>query len=65
MREPIKEHCPSCQGKGHIMDGLYIMATVLSVVLIPLAFFERNDRRGLTRKVCPSCGGTGERTTAI
>ena len=45
--------CPRCKGKGHTPDGL------ASLILFPLAFFERNDPGGFTRDRCEQCNGTG------
>jgi DnaJ-class molecular chaperone len=45
--------CPRCEGKGHTADGL------ASLILFPLAFFERNDPKGFTRDPCELCNGTG------
>jgi DnaJ-class molecular chaperone len=45
--------CPTCEGKGHTPDGL------ASLILFPLAFFERNDPNGFTRDPCERCNGTG------
>jgi DnaJ-class molecular chaperone len=50
-----RKTCPSCKGRGHA----YRPETLLNVVAIILAPFERNDRDGYTRKECPQCWGRG------
>jgi DnaJ-class molecular chaperone len=49
--------CPSCNGKGHVIDAVNVLAlNVFSLLLAPL---ERNDADGLTRKDCCQCHGKG------
>ncbi len=51
--------CPSCKGTGGTTCVLGAMATILSVVYIPLLYMERNDPYGFTREPCRRCNGTG------
>jgi DnaJ-class molecular chaperone len=52
MNQPATP-CPNCHGKGHVMDGM------AALIFLPLAWFERNDRRGITRDKCQTCDGKG------
>ncbi len=51
--------CPACQGKGHVLYGANSLLALISVVCIPLLFFERNDPGGYTRIECERCDGLG------
>lgn len=51
--------CPSCGGKGHVMDGAAASFAVLTVFLIPAIFLDRNNKDGLTRTPCGQCDGKG------
>lgn len=47
--------CPTCNGKGHIFDPV---AAICMTILGPLlSWVERNDARGVTREMCPTCQG--------
>lgn len=45
--------CPTCKGKGHVYRPL----TMLCILTLFIAPFERNDPDGFTRKECPQCDG--------
>ena len=47
--------CPSCKGKGHVLDAIMLM----NVMAIPLSVFETNNSDGFTRKECSQCDGDG------
>jgi hypothetical protein len=58
-REPCStswQKCPSCGGKGHIMDAGCLLIPIVGWVL---AWGERNDRNGLSRDTCGQCRGKG------
>ncbi len=52
-----KENCPNCKGKGHIFDSLSLLIVGVGWLMAP---FETNDPRGLTRRECEFCDGTGK-----
>ena len=47
--------CPACRGKGHSYDA----ASLVAPLTLLIAWFERNDPKGVTRERCKRCGGTG------
>jgi hypothetical protein len=51
--------CPNCKGKGHVMCGAVAFVSCLTVMMIPLIFFEKNDPNGITRISCGRCDGKG------
>ena len=56
---PRLVRCPSCDGKGHVMDGDAAIMAVVGIVFSPLLLLDRNDPDGITRKVCQQCDGAG------
>lgn len=50
-----KVKCPSCKGKGHVLDAVVLLNPILAL----LAIGERNDRYGMTRNRCGQCKGKG------
>lgn len=54
-----RERCENCNGKGHVMDGSSAFLMTLTVVWIPVLFFDKNDKQGMSRKECEHCDGTG------
>jgi DnaJ-class molecular chaperone len=51
--------CPNCKGKGHVLDGEIALIMGMTIFYLPLLFFERNDKRGTSRKICSHCDGKG------
>ena len=47
--------CPTCKGKGHIVDPEALV--FLPVVGWVAAILEKNSPRGLTRRTCTNCNG--------
>lgn len=55
LDEHKKQICPSCKGKGHVFEA----ASLLLLINIFLAPFERNNPNGMTREECFQCRGNG------
>jgi len=52
--------CLSCGGKGHVLYGPALAASLLVPVIgWVIAFGDRNNRDGITRRKCRQCKGTG------
>ena len=56
MCDKVKLTCPSCKGKGHVMDIGGLFCPIIGWAIM---FFERNDPNGLSRDRCGQCKGKG------
>lgn len=53
----MKQICPSCNGKGHVVDiALMVFVPVVSWFI---AFLEKDYKESLTRVRCNRCEGKG------
>lgn len=59
MSKKIIVECKRCKGKGHIIDGMGVFASVVNPFYGIIAICERNDPDGSTRVDCPDCDGSG------
>lgn len=53
----MKIVCPTCKGKGHVVDvSVMIFVPVISWLI---GYIERNDKDSTTRESCKTCKGKG------
>lgn len=51
--------CPSCDGKGHVVNVGVAAIYCLTIVFAPLVLLDADNKHGVTRKQCSRCNGTG------